>query len=48
MVGRIDGSEIIKDTVIGNLQQREALGLQLAETLLKNGADDILKEYLDD
>jgi len=48
MVGRIDGSEIIKDSVNGNLQQREALGLQLAETLLKNGADDILKEYLHD
>ena len=48
MVGRIDGSEIIKDSVNGNLQQREALGLQLAETLLKNGADDILEEYLHD
>jgi hydroxymethylbilane synthase len=48
MVGRIDGSEIIKDSVNGNLQQREVLGLQLAETLLKNGADDILKEYLHD
>ena len=48
MVGRVDGSEIIKDSVNGNLQQREALGLQLAETLLKNGADDILKEYLHD
>ena len=48
MVGRVDGSEIIKDSVSGNLQQREALGLQLAETLLKNGADDILEEYLHD
>jgi len=48
MVGRVDGSEIIKDSVNGNLQEREALGLQLAETLLKNGADDILKEYLHD
>ncbi len=48
MVGRVDGSEIIKDSVNGNLQQREALGLQLAETLLKNGADDILEEYLHD
>ena len=48
MVGRVDGSEIIKDSVNGNLQDREALGLQLAETLLKNGADDILKEYLHD
>jgi hydroxymethylbilane synthase len=48
MVGRVDGSEIIKDSVNGNLQQRDALGIQLAETLLKNGADDILKEYLHD
>jgi hydroxymethylbilane synthase len=48
MVGRIDGSEIIKDSVVGHLQDRDTLGLQLAETLLKNGADDILKEYLHD
>ncbi len=48
MVGRVDGSEIIRDSVIGDLQDRDALGLQLAETLLKNGADDILKEYLHD
>lgn len=48
MVGRVDGSEIIKDSVSGDLKKREALGLQLAETLLKNGADDILKEYLHD
>jgi hydroxymethylbilane synthase len=48
MVGRIDGSEIIKDSVVGHLQERESLGLQLAETLLKNGADVILKEYLHD
>jgi len=46
MVGRTDGSEIIKDSINGRLQDREALGLQLAETLLKNGADEILKEYL--
>ncbi len=48
MVGRTDGSEIIKDSVNGSLQDREALGLQLAETLLKNGAEAILKEYLHD
>ena len=48
MVGRIDGSEIIRDSVVGHLQERESLGLQLAETLLKNGADDILKDYLHD
>ncbi len=48
MVGRVDGSEIIKDSVSGRIEEREALGLQLAETLLKKGADDILKEYLHD
>ena len=48
MVGRVDGSEIVRDSVIGALQDRDALGLQLAETLLANGADDILKEYIHD
>ena len=48
MVGRVDGSEIIKDSVSGRIEEREALGLQLAETLLKKGDDDILKEYLHD
>jgi len=48
MGGRIDGSEIIQDSVNGSLKEREALGLQLAETLLEKGADEILKEYLHD
>jgi len=48
MVGRADGSEIIQDSVSGNLDEREALGLQLAESLLKKGADEILKEYIHD
>jgi hypothetical protein len=34
--------------VSGFLEEREALGLQLAESLLKKGADEILKELLDD
>ncbi len=46
MVGRVDGSEIIKDSINGDLKDRETLGLQLAETLLENGAKEILKEYL--
>ena len=46
MVGRIDGSEIIWDEMHGDIKEREALGLQLAENLLKKGADEILKEYL--
>ena len=48
MVGRVDGSEIIQNSVSGSLEEREALGLQLAENLLKKGADDILEELLDD
>jgi len=48
MVGRVDGSEIIKNSVSGSLHEREALGLQLAENLLKKGADKILEELLDD
>ncbi|MFT5425155.1 MAG: hydroxymethylbilane synthase [Gammaproteobacteria bacterium] len=48
MVGREDGSEIIRESVSGFLEEREALGLQLAESLLKKGADEILKELLDD
>ena len=48
MVGRVDGSEIIQDTVSGSLQEREVLGLQLAENLLKKGADKILNELLQD
>jgi hydroxymethylbilane synthase len=48
MVGRMDGSEIIQDTVSGSLQERDVLGLQLAENLLKKGADEILNELLQD
>ena len=48
MVGRVDGSEIIQDTVSGSLQERDVLGLQLAENLLKKGADKILNELLRD
>lgn len=48
MVGRKDGSEIILESVSGCLDERETLGLQLAENLLKKGADEILKELLDD
>ena len=48
MVGREDGSEIIRESVNGCLEEREALGLQLAENLLERGAGEILKELLDD
>lgn len=43
LVGAIDGSQIIKDEIIGDLNNGENLGLQLASCLLAQGADDILK-----
>ncbi|PCI62475.1 MAG: hydroxymethylbilane synthase [Gammaproteobacteria bacterium] len=44
LVGAIDGSEIIKAEVSGNIAQGEQLGLQLAEQLLARGADKILQQ----
>ena len=46
LVGCIDGTTIIRDTVTGNVEQGEALGLQLAEQLLAKGAGAILRELL--
>ena len=44
LVGAIDGSEIIRGTITGQVNQGEALGEQLAQELLDKGADAILKE----
>ena len=46
LVGCIDGSMIISDTVTGDARKGEALGLQLAEQLLARGADAILRELI--
>ena len=46
LVGRADGRTIISGTVTGDVQQGEALGLQLAEQLLAKGADAILRELI--
>lgn len=43
LVGAIDGSHIIKDKIIGDINSGENLGLQLASSLLAQGADEILK-----
>ena len=43
LVGSIDGSEIIKDEVSGDVSEAESLGLQLADKLLSQGAKAILK-----
>lgn len=44
LVGRPDGSEVIRGEVKGAVDNAEALGRQLAEQLLNDGADVILRE----
>jgi hydroxymethylbilane synthase len=44
MVGRPDGSEIIRGSARGSISDPEALGVSLAEQLLARGAKEILDE----
>ncbi len=44
LVGRPDGSEVVRGEIKGPAEQAEALGKQLAEQLLNDGADVILRE----
>ncbi|HAG50888.1 MAG: hydroxymethylbilane synthase [Deltaproteobacteria bacterium GWC2_42_51] len=44
LVASTDGKKVIKDSVSGTTDKAEALGIELAEKLLKMGAWDILKE----
>ncbi|WP_286234110.1 hydroxymethylbilane synthase [Thalassotalea sediminis] len=44
LVGAVDGSEIISDEVQGDAENAEQLGNALAEKLLAQGADKILKQ----
>lgn len=44
LVGAVDGSKIITDNVKGDTNNAEQLGLTLAEKLLSQGADVILKQ----
>jgi len=44
LVGRPDGSEVVRGEIRGPRQQAEALGQTLAEDLLSRGADVILRE----
>ena len=44
LVGAIDGSEILTSEVRGNISDAEQLGQQLAEQLLAQGADKILRQ----
>ena len=42
LVGSLDGRNVVRGTIHGNPEDGEALGRQLAETLLAGGADKIL------
>ena len=48
LVGRPDGSRILKDTISGDAVHAEQLGYELAEALLAQGADQILAEVMGD
>ena len=47
LVGRVDGSKIIKQQITGCINEAESLGEELAKQLLNQGADLILTELLD-
>ncbi|MFP4120884.1 hydroxymethylbilane synthase [Coleofasciculus sp.] len=44
MVARLDGTSLIKDTVTGEVTEAEALGVELAQLLRQQGAQEILDE----
>ena len=47
LVGAVDGSEILSSEVRGSIRDAEKLGHDLAQTLLANGADKILRQVYD-
>ena len=48
LVGRPDGSEIIRGAITGPPEEAEALGQELADDLLARGADAILQDLMAD
>lgn len=48
LVGAIDGSQMLRDEVSGHIDDAEALGIELAEKLLAQGADKILADVYRD
>jgi len=44
VVSKTDGSLLLRDTALGEAEQAEAIGIQLAESLIQQGADKILRE----
>ena len=48
MVASLDGERLIKDQVIGNINDPELVGIELAEKLKLQGADKILSEIFEE
>ena len=48
MVASLDGERLIKDRVIGNINDPELVGIELAEKLKLQGADKILSEIFEE
>ncbi len=46
IIARVDGSEVIKSELKGNIADGDNIGTALAETLLGRGGDKILKELM--
>ena len=48
MVASLDGKRLIKDQVIGNINDPELIGIELAKELKLQGADKILSEIFEE
>ena len=46
LVARVDGTEVVKSSLTGDINDGDRIGTELAEKLLADGADQILKEIL--
>ena len=48
MVASLDGERLIKDKVIGSINNPEMVGIELAKRLKLQGADKILSEIFEE
>ena len=48
MVASLDGERLIKDQVVGNINDPELVGIELAKKLKLQGADKILSEIFEE
>ena len=48
MVASLDGKRLIKDQVIGSINDPELVGIELAKKLKLQGADKILSEIFEE